>query len=501
MKIPKIIHIIWFGESYPEKYKQYLLNLIKLNPECTFKFWCDGELASQEMLDDFVKLSKSEEKFQICQIRNYPDLPNFDLIIGELNKSKENGKHKRIHYVRASDIARISILYSLGGVYLDADTEARVSFEDNMFFANTGMGLKAQKFLLNLPAEIPFEYKFTNLYNFSSLEESNLEEKLEYFFTSVLYDFIASVAGHPVLEKTLEITRTDFETYYSSSQRRWEESNNFEILRDGNIKLTGTALKWALNYLYQRGEFVLEKPEDLFVETDRYILSHYDKSWLQEFLEEKDDDHSVEQASLDAFCSEIEQSRSKTYPIVNYGNHPLLSMTDAQIDKIIEMFQPSVPKKRQIFPNDRLMMPFDKFVFSNTSLINPLVSQSDIANFLYEKPIVLTDFFKHPKVTIDVAEVPKIKLPLIELNHEFLVDFSIDDARIFHQESPIKPNPTKQEIYDAYVENGGGLLARLSIFARRNNPDDIIQTLRARVAENNSDDSASRKTLAKLGIQ
>lgn len=496
MNIPKIIHLIWFGESYPEKYKQYLLTLIKLNPECTIKFWYDGELASQEMLDELIELTKSEEKFLICQIRNYPDLPNFDLIIRELNKSRESGKHRRIHYVRASDMTRISVLYIQGGIYLDADTQAWAPFEENMFFANTGMRLKAEKFLLNLPAEIPFEYKFTNLLNSSMLEkESNIKEKFKYFFTHVLYDFIACVAGHPVLEKTIEITRTDFETSDSSSQKHWEDSSNFEILRDGNIKLTGTALKWALNYLYQRKKFVFEKPEDLFFETQHCMTSHYDKSWLQGFLEEKNDDYMVERESLDAFCSEIKQSRIKKYPIVDCGNHPLLSMTDAQIDEIIKMFKPGPAKVRPVLPvliDDRLMMSSDEFVFSNTSLANPVVSQSDIANFLSRKPTELI-----PSLSFFSQDEP----PWIKAIDELSLNSVIDRLRKVHEELPVKPNPSKQQIYDAYVENGGGLLARLSIFSRKENPDDIIQTLRARAAENNSDDSASKKTLAKFNIQ
>ena len=496
MKIPKIIHVIWFGESYPDKYKQYLLSLIKLNPECDFRFWCDGELASQTMLDAFDDISKYEERFQICQIRNYPDLANFDLIVEELDKSKESEQYKKIHYVRASDMARISILYAQGGIYLDADTEAKSSFEDNMFSSNTSMLLKAHKLFLD--PNIPIEFNWLNFFDVSTVEK-----EFKYFFPSVLYDFIASVAGHPVLEKTLEITRVDFETYRVSSHKYWEGSCHFEILRDGNIKLTGTALKWALNFLYQNRKFVIENPRDLFFDTVHVMTSHYEKSWLEGFSEEKSENYSLEEKSLDAFCSEIEQSRSEKYSCVNPGNHPLLSMSEAEIEKIENMFKSRIPKKQiDISVNESPILSeridFSKMLSVGSARRLPealILNSREYVHWMNDKPL---------QIELNIDPVINFKLSQCHIDFsqfELNLKSTLDNALLKVDQPLINQKPSKQEIYDVYVRNGGGLLARLSIFASKNNPEEIIETLKVRAAENKSADSASKKTLAQFGIQ
>lgn len=91
--IPKIIHQIWLGSPFPEKFK-YWQNLIKrLHPGWQYILWTDKTIKSLK-------------------------LKNMDLY----NHSKNFGQK--------SDILRYEILNQFGGVYLDVDIECMRSFDD-----------------------------------------------------------------------------------------------------------------------------------------------------------------------------------------------------------------------------------------------------------------------------------------------------------------------------------------------------------------------------------
>ena len=82
MLIPKITHRIWFGEPFPEKYREYISTLSALNPDYTIKLWSDPvtmSAKSYEELHDFCV----EHRIVLCNIREQTGVANYPLIIEE----------------------------------------------------------------------------------------------------------------------------------------------------------------------------------------------------------------------------------------------------------------------------------------------------------------------------------------------------------------------------------------------------------------------------------
>lgn len=90
--IPKIIHQIWLGSAFPDKYRAYQASWKKYNPDWEYRLWTEAEL------------------------KDFP-MQNRDLY--------ENAKN----YGEKSDIARYEILYQLGGLYVDTDYECIRPFD------------------------------------------------------------------------------------------------------------------------------------------------------------------------------------------------------------------------------------------------------------------------------------------------------------------------------------------------------------------------------------
>lgn len=91
-KIPKIIHQIWLGSPFPEKYRAFQASWKKYHPDWEYRLWTDKELAT------------------------------FPLRHRELFESS-------INYGEKSDIARYEILYQIGGLYVDTDFECLKPFD------------------------------------------------------------------------------------------------------------------------------------------------------------------------------------------------------------------------------------------------------------------------------------------------------------------------------------------------------------------------------------
>jgi mannosyltransferase OCH1-like enzyme len=85
-RIPKIIHQTWFGGEVPEKYHALQESWKKNHPDWQYILW------TKEKIDEFGLIHKEI----------------FD---------------EATNYATKSDIARIEILYRMGGLYADMDTE------------------------------------------------------------------------------------------------------------------------------------------------------------------------------------------------------------------------------------------------------------------------------------------------------------------------------------------------------------------------------------------
>lgn len=102
--IPKIIHQIWLGSSFPEEYKELTNTWLENHKDWEYRLWTDKDI----------------EEFNMKNIEQYNNAPNLGT---------------------KSDIFRYEILYRYGGIYIDTDFQCLKSFADLTylnFFTGTG---------------------------------------------------------------------------------------------------------------------------------------------------------------------------------------------------------------------------------------------------------------------------------------------------------------------------------------------------------------------------
>ncbi len=117
-KIPKIIHMIWLGKEFPEKFHAYRNSWIEKHPEWTHILWIDNPInykygtaiedianLKQDLLDDAYATKQLVISIKDIQLHNK-----------SIFDAAENLAEK-------SDILRYELLYRLGGVYVDTDFE------------------------------------------------------------------------------------------------------------------------------------------------------------------------------------------------------------------------------------------------------------------------------------------------------------------------------------------------------------------------------------------
>lgn len=90
--IPKIIHQIWLGSPFPEKYKAFRDSWLRHHPGWEYKLWTDKDIAELKLYNQAL----------------------YDM---------------SVNYGEKSDIARYEILYRFGGLYIDTDFECLRAFD------------------------------------------------------------------------------------------------------------------------------------------------------------------------------------------------------------------------------------------------------------------------------------------------------------------------------------------------------------------------------------
>ena len=94
-KIPKIIHHIWLGSPLPKKYLEFINTWKTKNPEWEFILWDEKKLEDLDMINKNLYL----------KLKNYG---------------------------AKSDVARLEILYKMGGIYLDTDFECFKKIDEDL---------------------------------------------------------------------------------------------------------------------------------------------------------------------------------------------------------------------------------------------------------------------------------------------------------------------------------------------------------------------------------
>jgi hypothetical protein len=264
MILPTILHRIWFGGEIPIDYQQYLLNLKTINSE-TYEVW---------LWSDFDNLSVEESNYlhTFCEvngirclnIRDHDSLHNFDLITQELdlakNRAGEIAFQPKLHFARASDLARVAILIQHGGVYTDTDTEAVRALPQ-----------------LNSVYGVLCKLKKVDLFEEEKVE---LEKTYPDYTGLILYDFMAACQDNPVMIAAAEISRLDYQTYNKIKQDDWEFIPRADFHLEMTVMLSGTALRLAVNYFTQSHNISFAQAQCLFFDDTPYFTTYYDKSWL-----------------------------------------------------------------------------------------------------------------------------------------------------------------------------------------------------------------------------
>ncbi len=111
-RIPKIVHQIWLGSPFPQKYREYQKTWQEKHPDWQYMLWTEKEIDA----------------------------------LGLINRSKYDAA---ANYGEKSDIARYEILYRIGGLYIDTDFECLYPFDCLLgldFFAGIAWGHSSNSF-------------------------------------------------------------------------------------------------------------------------------------------------------------------------------------------------------------------------------------------------------------------------------------------------------------------------------------------------------------------
>lgn len=128
MRIPAVIHFIWFGGPLPESKFSIIKQWRDSNPKCAIWLWIDGKTATN-LKEIYDALLQNQHKKLDIQLKDIDEEKiSDDYIQYEIHKLLPN-------YGAASDFARYKILFNYGGAYFDLDVAPQEgnSLDDKYF--------------------------------------------------------------------------------------------------------------------------------------------------------------------------------------------------------------------------------------------------------------------------------------------------------------------------------------------------------------------------------
>jgi mannosyltransferase OCH1-like enzyme len=168
-RIPKIIHHIWLGSSFPEKYHALRDSWLKHNPGWEYKVWTDKDIEELDLIN--------KEKYDNAQ-----------------------------NYGEKSDIARYEILYRFGGLYIDTDFECIKSFDTLNHCFDFYAGLVHEKeciannaLIAARPGHPIMRICIEDIYTITNTSTDLLDRTGPYFFTRSINKYIKNNPDRVVL--------------------------------------------------------------------------------------------------------------------------------------------------------------------------------------------------------------------------------------------------------------------------------------------------------------
>ena len=250
-KINNILHRVWFGSALPEKYRDNLLLLKQKNPAYRVWLHSDPDTMAKKEWKSLQQFCSKNDIF-LFNIRK-EKLVNGDLIQQELENSKKRTTvfEKRLCYVRASDIARLAIIYQYGGIYTDTDLRPINGF-GNLFAAEG----------------------FLQTY-YGKGEEGKTSKTLVY---DLAYDFMAGIPGAEFYRIALAVIRANYNVLkISPAPERWLYVPDIHLMEDAIVALTGGATHHAYNYLLQQNK--IKSTAATYLDTSLMYKPNADRAW------------------------------------------------------------------------------------------------------------------------------------------------------------------------------------------------------------------------------
>jgi len=169
-RIPKIIHQIWLGSEFPDKYRSWRQTWLDKHPDWVYILWTDN--SKNYFMGDFVE---SEEELKLILKSENCSGKRLVFDVSRMDMVNRESFLQAPNYGSKSSILRYEILYRYGGVYLDTDLECFRSFDP-----------------------LVYGYDF-----FAGMAPINMQK------TQVANGLIGSIPGHSVLQYCIKNTSLD----------------------------------------------------------------------------------------------------------------------------------------------------------------------------------------------------------------------------------------------------------------------------------------------------
>ncbi|MGC6509487.1 MAG: TcdA/TcdB catalytic glycosyltransferase domain-containing protein [Myxococcota bacterium] len=235
--LPSSIHLIWLGSSVPNDaqrpYRKYIGQWKTLNPNWSVCLWVNPKNLSVNDLKTLHKWA-SQNGLNLHSIESFcHDLDLGPALCDTLHEKR---------YASASDILRVLILNSEGGLYVDTDVSPATLSEQS------------------IPRGIGLVIKYDG-----------------HRLRSVLPHAMIMARGHPFASLIIEQLKFNFETY-THSNFKWKHSTRREFQYAATVSVTGTA--WTLLLLRLKEEELTRSR--LMPFQFPYVLQHQEhNSWLK----------------------------------------------------------------------------------------------------------------------------------------------------------------------------------------------------------------------------
>jgi mannosyltransferase OCH1-like enzyme len=124
-RIPKVIHMVWLGKKFPEKFHKFRQSWINHHPDWTHILWVDNpeNYKFGELVKDIADLENKLLAGQCAGKKIVIDVKHIKLY-------NQRYYDKSVNFGEKSDLFRYEALYKYGGLYVDVDFECLKPFND-----------------------------------------------------------------------------------------------------------------------------------------------------------------------------------------------------------------------------------------------------------------------------------------------------------------------------------------------------------------------------------